>query len=37
LLNAINAALTDMEADGTRQAILAKYGVWEPEQVKLTK
>ena len=37
LLNAINAALTDMEADGTRQAILAKYGVWEPEQAKLTK
>ena len=37
LLNAINAALTDMEADGTRQAILSKYGVWEPEQVTLTK
>lgn len=37
LLNAINAALTDMEADGTRQAILTNYGVWEPEQVKLSK
>ncbi len=37
LLSAINAALAGMEADGTRQAILTRYGVWEPEQVKLTK
>jgi ABC-type amino acid transport substrate-binding protein len=33
----INTAFAAMEADGTRQAILTKYGVWEPEQVKLTK
>jgi len=37
LHDGINAALAAMEADGTRQAILTKYGVWEPEQVKLTK
>jgi ABC-type amino acid transport substrate-binding protein len=37
LHDGINTALAAMEADGTRQAILTKYGVWEPEQVKLTK
>jgi ABC-type amino acid transport substrate-binding protein len=37
LHDGINNALAAMEADGTRQAILTKYGVWEPEQVKLTK
>jgi ABC-type amino acid transport substrate-binding protein len=37
LRDAINTALVGMEADGTRQAILTRYGVWEPEQVKLTK
>jgi ABC-type amino acid transport substrate-binding protein len=37
LLGAINGALSGMESDGTRQAILTRYGVWEPEQVKLTK
>jgi hypothetical protein len=26
-----------MDTDGTRQTILTRYGVWEPEQVKLTK
>jgi cystine transport system substrate-binding protein len=37
LLDAVNAALTGMDADGTRQAILTQYGIWEPEQAKLTK
>ena len=37
LLAAVNTALTGMDADGTRQTILTQYGVWEPEQVKLTK
>ncbi len=37
LLGAINVALTAMEADGSRQTILTKYGVWEPDQAKLTK
>jgi ABC-type amino acid transport substrate-binding protein len=37
LQGAINAALTAMDADGSRQTILTKYGVWEPEQAKLTK
>ncbi|GAB3629693.1 L-cystine-binding protein FliY [Pandoraea terrae] len=37
LLNAVNHALDTMEADGTRQRILTKYGVWSPEQTKLTK
>jgi ABC-type amino acid transport substrate-binding protein len=37
LLGAINAALTAMDADGSRQTILTQYGVWEPEQAKLTK
>lgn len=37
LLAAIDKALLDMEADGTRRAILTHYGVWEPDQAKLTK
>ena len=37
LLAAVNTALTGMDADGTRRTILTQYGVWEPEQVKLTK
>jgi ABC-type amino acid transport substrate-binding protein len=34
---ALDKALTDMDADGTRKAILEKYGSWSPEQVKLMK
>ena len=34
---AINKALADMDADGTRKAILTKYGVWSNEQIKLMK
>jgi len=37
LLAAIDRALADMERDGTRQAILAKYGIWEKDQEKLLK
>lgn len=37
LKDAINKALADMEADGTRKAILEKYGAWSPEQIKLMK
>jgi ABC-type amino acid transport substrate-binding protein len=29
LLKAINDALDAMDADGTREAILKKYGVWD--------
>ena len=37
LLAAINAALRSMDADGTRKAILTKYGVWSDSQAKLMK
>jgi len=37
LLEAINAALTDMDKDGTRKKILEKYGIWSPEQEHLMK
>lgn len=37
LLEAINTALTDMEADGTRKAILEKYGAWDDNQAILMK
>jgi len=37
LLAAIDAALADMESDGTRRAILTKYGIWEQDQEKLLK
>jgi ABC-type amino acid transport substrate-binding protein len=34
---AINKALADMDADGTRKAIIDKYGAWSPQQVKMMK
>jgi ABC-type amino acid transport substrate-binding protein len=34
---AINKALADMDADGTRKTIIEKYGAWSPEQVKMMK
>jgi ABC-type amino acid transport substrate-binding protein len=34
---AINKALTEMDADGTRKAILEKYAAWSPEQAKMMK
>ena len=34
LLAAINQALDDMDADGTREAILKKYGVWDASLTK---
>jgi ABC-type amino acid transport substrate-binding protein len=37
LREAINGALESMMADGTHEAILKKYGVWDAMQVKLTK
>jgi ABC-type amino acid transport substrate-binding protein len=37
LLAAINEALASMEADGTRKAILSKYGVWAAHQEKTMK
>ncbi|MCY1301079.1 hypothetical protein D9M70_506700 [compost metagenome] len=37
LRDAINGALESMKADGTHQAILEKYGVWDAMQTKLTK
>lgn len=37
LVTAVNKALADMDADGTRKKILEKYGVWAPEQVNLMK
>lgn len=37
LLKAINDALASMDADGTRKAILTKYGVWSDNQKKLMK
>lgn len=37
LLGAINGALRAMDADGTRKAILTRYGVWADYQAKLMK
>jgi ABC-type amino acid transport substrate-binding protein len=37
LVDAINKALADMDADGTRKAILEKYGAWDDNQAKLMK
>lgn len=37
LLAAINTALESMETDGSRKAILEKYGMWADYQTKLTK
>jgi ABC-type amino acid transport substrate-binding protein len=37
LRTAINGALAAMEADGTRKAILEKYGSWSPFQAKMMK
>ena len=37
LLGAINGALEAMDKDGTRKAILVKYGVWADDQAKLLK
>lgn len=34
---AINAALAAMQADGTHEALLGKYGLWSAEQRQLTK
>jgi ABC-type amino acid transport substrate-binding protein len=34
---AVNKALADMDADGTRKAILTKFGVWSDDQAKLMK
>jgi ABC-type amino acid transport substrate-binding protein len=34
---AINKALSELDADGTRKAILEKYGAWSPEQAKMMK
>jgi len=34
---AINKALADMDADGTRKTIIEKYGAWSPQQVKMMK
>jgi ABC-type amino acid transport substrate-binding protein len=37
LLEAINAALAEMDKDGTRKTILEKYNIWAPEQAHLMK
>jgi ABC-type amino acid transport substrate-binding protein len=37
LLEAINAALDDMDKDGTRERIVKKYGLWNKWQEKLFK
>ncbi|HTI03059.1 MAG TPA: transporter substrate-binding domain-containing protein, partial [Acidisoma sp.] len=37
LLSAINGALESMDKDGTREAILKKYGVWSDQQANLMK
>ena len=37
LLDAVNKALADMDADGTRKAILTRYHVWAPLQEKMLK
>ena len=34
MVAAINQALDDMDADGTREAILKKYGVWDASLTK---
>jgi ABC-type amino acid transport substrate-binding protein len=34
---AINKALADMDADGTRKTIIEKYGAWSPQQIKMMK
>ena len=34
LLAAVNQALDDMDADGTREAILKKYNVWDASLTK---
>ncbi len=37
LLSAINGALASMDKDGSREAILEKYGVWNDQQAHLLK
>lgn len=37
LLAEINKALASMEEDGTRKAILEKYGMWADYQAKMMK
>jgi ABC-type amino acid transport substrate-binding protein len=37
LKEALNKALADMDADGTRKKILEKYGAWDEMQVSLMK
>lgn len=37
LKEAINAALAEMDADGTRERILRSYGIWSDEQSKMKK
>lgn len=37
LLGAINGALESIDKDGTRKALLVKYGIWEDDQAKLLK
>jgi len=37
LLSAINGAIESMNKDGTREAILKKYGVWSDQQANLMK
>ena len=37
LLNAINTALEGMDEDGTRKAILTRYGLWADYQAQLMK
>lgn len=37
LLEALNKALADMDADGTRKAILEKYGAWDDNQANMMK
>jgi ABC-type amino acid transport substrate-binding protein len=34
---AINKALADMDADGTRKTIIEKYGAWSAQQIKMMK
>jgi ABC-type amino acid transport substrate-binding protein len=37
LLKELNAILAKFDKDGTRKAILEKYGSWSQEQVNLMK
>jgi ABC-type amino acid transport substrate-binding protein len=37
LLGAINQALADMDADGSRRKILEQYNLWSEEQAILKK